>query len=236
MATLQLEQLECIHPNDPTTDEIVLRVARDGGGTCYEINRSMHEGETLDLTTDPGIPFTDYAVIRLSESDPTHEDRLGSVTINRPLPDAPRSAYLPSEIGGEHSTCYRLTYHVDTGEEDAVARRNRIELLSLKCDDAQGTHDHVLLYVNEVRMWGPSDMTTGREIDWADLSANFRSSATVRLQETRGEDWQSQFTLRYGEEDYRLNTRLTHRFRVDRGIIGDASYTLTYRLRRLPAR
>ncbi len=32
--------------------------------------------------------------------------------------------------------CYGLTYHVEASEEDASLPLNRIELLSLKCNDA----------------------------------------------------------------------------------------------------
>jgi hypothetical protein len=237
MATLQLEQLECIHPDDRVGhDEVYVTVDCDGSSETYNSGeRRMREGDTQELTTPGGIAFTDVAVIRLFERDVASES-LGSVSIGHPLPDGSQTAYLPSEIGGPHATCYRLTYHVDADEEDAPRRRNRIELLSLKCDDAQGTHDTVYLYVNDDLVWGPANMWTGTERSLGTLSIDFRSSATVRLQETRGEGWQSAFTLRYGEGDYRINTTRTQRFHVDRGITGDATYTLTYRLRRLPAR
>jgi hypothetical protein len=238
MPTLQLEQLECIHPDDRTGhDEIIVAVNCDGHGISYQSNLRMGEGDTTELIMDGGIPFTDFAVIRLTELDHLglRQESLGSVTIGRPLPDGPRTAYLPSEIGGEHATCYRLTYHVDVSEHAALPR-NRIELLSLRCDNAQGTHDTVYLYVNERLVWGPADMRTHQECDLGDLSADFQSSATVRLQDVRGSKWASEFTLRYGDEGYIVNRRLTHYFHVDRGIIGDASYTLTYRLRRLPVR
>jgi hypothetical protein len=237
MAVLQLESLECIHPDDRVgRDEVFVRVDCDGRLETYNSGeRRMREGDTQELATPGGISFSDLAVIRLFESDAGTES-LGSVSIGYPPPDGPQTAYLPSEIGGAHATCYRLTYHVDADAEDAARRRNRIELLSIRCDDAQGTHDTVYLYVNDDLVWGPANMWTGTERELGTLAVDFRSSATVRLQETRGEGWRSEFTLRYGVGDYRINTTRTQRFHVDRGVTGDATYTLTYRLSRLPAR
>ncbi len=62
---------------------------------------------------------------------------------------------------------------------------------------------------------------------------DFYSSATVKRQERRNENWNSQFTIRYGDEDYRTNEHLTHRFRMSHTSFDDATYTLTYFLRRL---
>ncbi len=237
MATLQLDQLECIHPDDAVRDEVHVRVSCDGGGITYDSGeRHMREGDTQELTTADGIPFADFAVIQLVERDAMRYKSLGSVGVSHPLPDGAQTAYLPSAIRGPRATCYRLSYHVDPNEEDVARPRNRIELLSLRCDDAQGTSDRVWLYVNDRLVWGPAVMMTGHEIDLGTLSVDFRSSATVRLQETRGQDWHSDFTLRYGEDGYVINNRRSHSFAVDHGIVGDATYTLTYRLRRLPAR
>lgn len=239
MATLRLERLECVHPDDRTGhDETYLTVTCDGlGEPAWESGeRHMREGDTADISTTDGISFRDVAVIRLFERDAGRNERLGSVVVRAPLPEGEQTAWLPSELGGPHATCYRLTYRVDAGEEDAARPRNRIELLSLECNDAQGTHDTVRLYVNEDLVWGPAQMWTGRTLEMGTLSADFRASATIRLEDSRGETWRSDFTIRHGEEGYRINDRLTHRFHVDRGVTGDASYTLTYILRRLPVR
>lgn len=237
MATLHLDLLECLHPDDPMgADEIRVSIYCDGSLAGYEPELRMHEGDRAELATPDGYPFTDIAQILLEESDPFRIEQLGSVSIGHILPEGPQTAYLPSELVGEHATCYRLTYHVDSDEDDASRRRNRIELLSLYCNDAQGSHDTVRLFVNDDLLWGPANMWSRQGVDLGeDLSADFRTSATVRLEDSRGEPWRSEFTVRYGSEDYLINTPLTYRFHVDRGITGDATYTVTYRLRRLPA-
>jgi hypothetical protein len=205
MATLQLEELHCVHTQDPTGhDEIQLEVACDGGSWQFVFGGRMHEGEHRNLRTEPGIPFTDLAVIRLSEVDIifARVTSLGRVEIKHPLPEhGPQVAYLPPVPAPAGSFAYRLQYDVDASEENA-ATRYRIELLSLKCDDAQGTYDRVFLEVNGQPVLGPSELKTGQEIENLGISVNFRSTATVPLREERGEDWSSQFTVRPGEEDF----------------------------------
>lgn len=236
MATLHLDRLECIHPDDRLGhDEIRVIVSCDGELARYDPELRMNEGDTVDLATPDGYGFDDVAVIQLEESDPLSHEILGSVTITHPLPEGPQNAFLPLEIGGPHATCYQLTYHVDAGEE-ATRARNRIELLSLTCNNAQGSHDTVNLYVNGDQVLGPADMRSEQVINLGDLAVDFHSSATIRLEETRGQNWESESTLRYGGVDYVINTPRTLSFHVDSGVTGDATYTLRYRLRRLPAR
>lgn len=238
MATLQLDRLECIHPDDRIGhDEIRVIVWCDGELVRYAPELRMNEGDSLDLATPDGYRFDDMAVIQLAESDPLRRaESLGSVTIAHPFPEGPQDAFLPGELGGQHATCYRLTYHVDAGEDGATRPRNRIELLSLTCNNAQGSHDTVNLYINADQVLGPADMRSEQVINLGDLAVNFHSSVTIRLEETRGQNWESESTLRYGDPGYLINTRRTLPFHVDSGLTGDATYTLAYRLRRLPAR
>lgn len=236
MATLQLDLLECIHPDDPVGhDEIRVIVSCDGELARYDPELRMNEGDIADLSTPEGYEFNDVVVIRLEESDPLRREILGSVTITHPLPEGPQTAFLPSVIGGPHATCYRLTYHVDAPDEAARAR-NRIELLTLTCDNAQGSYDTVNLYVNEDQVLGPANMRSEQVIDLGELAVDFHSSATIRLEETRGQNWESEHTFRPGDADYVINRERTLTFHVDRGVTGDATYSLRYRLRWLPAR
>ena len=63
---------------------------------------------------------------------------------------------------------------------------------------------------------------------------DFHNSIRITLNESRGQDWSASFEL--NARQCVINTRLTHVFRRDRGIVGDAQYTLIYRMRRLPVR
>ncbi len=239
MASLQLEDLHCILAQDPTGhDEVLLEVACDGGSWQYAFSGRMGEGEHRNLRTDRGFPFTDLALIRLSEYDfvgtfGRGPKILGHVEITHPLPDhTPCVADLPpGPVGavGAGSFAYRLQYDVHSEPREA-APRFQIDLVSLRCDDAQGAYDRVYLYVNERAVLGPVEMRTRQEIDLG-IRVHFRQTATIRLSEVHNQGWNSQFTVHPGAPDFPISGEPTpHRFSVDRGITGDARYTLTYRL------
>lgn len=238
MATLNLLELECVHPLEARTDEVRIAVNHDSDYRWSD-TWSMQEGEVQSLESMRGIEFHDRARVQLWEQDRYNpQDSLGSFTLRPPAESVsePVSIYLPSEIGGPHSPCYRLSYIVEADTEDSRPR-NRIELLSLTCRDAQGSKDWISVYVNDALMWGPGWMRRGDTVTFpSSLSIDFRNTARVELRERQGQNWTAPFNVEYGSEGYVINRELHHDFNVDRGIVGDAGYTLNYRLRRLPAR
>ena len=115
-----------------------------------------------------------------------------------------------------------------------------IDLISLRCNDAQEKTDEPYLLVNGHREWGPVGMRTNssRAIG---RHAIFNHDVRVELRESdrrsvphRKDDRIG--TMHISEAEVRGlirgdRHRLTHTFHRDRGITGDASYTLEYDLR-----
>ncbi len=110
-----------------------------------------------------------------------------------------------------------------------------IELISIRCHDAQEGKDEPYLRVNGHTEWGPTGMRTGntRTID---RRVSFDHDISVELRESdRGKD--DHFgTMHLSEHEVTGLIRgdrylLQHTFQRDRGIVGDARYTLTYDLR-----
>lgn len=245
MPTLTLSEIECLHPGEAGGDEIWLSIRTEQHPAWTEagelgLPREMHEEDPVlrlqppgsDYPVDP-IEFDEFLCVRLMEHDAFSDSVIGSFCFTRPfLRFGLDQAFLPSELVGEHAQAYRVAYVY--AEDPAPHPRHRIELLSLTCNDAQGTSDRVSLYVNEVLMWGPGIMRTRQVEDFSSsLSLTFHRLALVTLRETRGEDWSRSFTLVPGE--YPINRRREHDFMADSGITGNAHYTLEYRMRLLPA-
>jgi hypothetical protein len=244
MPTIAFAEIECLHPGEPGADEMWLRVRTEQrpawtgryGGLWGPVE--MREGDVVRLrppgshTIDP-IEFDDFACIQLREHDPFDDDLVDELSFTRPFGGfGPQEVVLPQGLFGPSHQAYRLAY--EYLEEPSVHPRHRIELLSLECNDAQGTSDRVSLWVNEVLLWGPETMRTHDVEEFGTLSCTFCRLAEVRLRETRGQEWSRTFTL--VPDEYRINTPLEHDFLADSGITGDAHYTLRYRMRLLPAR
>ena len=111
-----------------------------------------------------------------------------------------------------------------------------IELISLRCNDAQESRDEPYLRVNNRTAWGPTRMHTGDTLAIGRCVA-FNRDVRVELREV---DWSPDDhfgTMHLSVRLVRAITRgahppLMHPFHRDLGILGDASYTLTYDLHR----
>lgn len=109
-----------------------------------------------------------------------------------------------------------------------------LELISLRCNDAQEGTDEPYLRVNNHDEWGPTSMRTGSSRSIG-RRVGFDHDVNVELREkdVSRDDWIG--TMHLSEADVRLLIRgdhytLTYNFYRDRGIVGDANYTLTYDL------
>jgi hypothetical protein len=116
-----------------------------------------------------------------------------------------------------------------------------MELISLQCNDAQERTDEPYLMVNGLVQWGPTSMRTGstrrirqRVLFDHDVTVELRESDSRRRTPHRRDD--SIGALRLDERTVRgliqgdRGGPFTRRFSRDRGIVGDATYTLTYEL------
>lgn len=238
MPSIRFNVIGCIKSKEPRDDEVYIDLSTE------EIHRNplwgpqtMESGDLLFLDDIEPIEFHEYVKISLWEQDSAiiHalNDCIGESTLTAPvIRDPDKDIYLPRDIGSSSSVSYRINCSIF--EEPTIQLRNRIELLSLKCNDAQGTKDKVRLEVNEKVVWGPKKMETGDEVTFDNLHVDFNRHVHVWLKETRGVSWSDHLQLI--ARDYPINTRRTHAFTMPAGFIGDAQYTLTYRMRWLPAR
>jgi hypothetical protein len=116
-----------------------------------------------------------------------------------------------------------------------------MELISLQCNEAQQTIDRPYLMVNGHIAWGPTRMRTGnirsiqRRVAFDhDVTVELRESENNRRVPHRKDDHIG--CLRLDEPTVRFLVRserggnLVRIFNRDGGIVGDATYTLTYEL------
>jgi hypothetical protein len=145
-------------------------------------------------------------------------------------------ADIPSSDEGRQR--YKLYFELYE-DRDSLERGLRwpfsLQLISIHCHDAQEGKDEVFIKVNGERVWD-DDMKTGQTRDLSGLSAiPIRADATISLWEedssTRS-DLFGEFSLHVDEDFDFVHDQPPHTFHRDRGIVGDARYTLTYRVTR----
>ena len=114
-----------------------------------------------------------------------------------------------------------------------------IELISLRCHDAQEGKDEPYLMVNGHIEWGPTEMRTGntrtigRRVSFNhDVRVELRESDRPRVPHRKDDLFG---TMHLSEREvigliHGDRHLLTHTFQRDRGIVGDARYTFTYDL------
>lgn len=94
--------------------------------------------------------------------------------------------------------------------------------------------DHVGIKVDGERVWGPRRLRTGNTLSLDSVEPYpIPSTTTTTLWEEDGHgrnDFFGEFMLRIGE-DFSFGRNLPYTFSRDRGIVGDARYTLTCRVR-----
>ncbi len=226
MPTIILREIECYDPRE-IHDEPYLRVDTDSLArrVVWGPDR-MGRGDRIDLThrVEP-IVYYDLAHISLREEDRVgRDDHYGTMTFFSDPGIGVRDFYFPGNLNSR----YRLNYEV---LRDPVAPiEGEIELLSLTCNDPQGTKDEITLRVNDHIVAGPMRrMRKNWAIHFSDVTVSFRRSCVIKLKDTQGQDWERSMELVRGE--YPLDTELSHNFIAGgRGIVGDASYTLMYRM------
>jgi len=145
-------------------------------------------------------------------------------------------ADLRSSDGSQRYKLYFELYLDQDSLERGLRHPYSLQLISIHCRDAQEGTDEVLIKVNGEKVWGHEDMKTGQTRDLSGLSAiPIRADATISLWEkdssTRS-DCFGEFSLHVDEDFDFGHDQPPHTFHRDRGIVGDARYTLTYRVTR----
>lgn len=194
--------------------------------------RSMDKGEHRLINMC--IAFETSVRIKLWESDDVgSDDELGSFVVNADeRGDA--EVYLPGEDlpHGAQDAHYRVSY-VAVGSCEAInsplLELNQIHLTSLRCNDAQEREDEIYLMLNDRRIWGPTRMRTG-EIEPINLRENFGDILRIEIWEKDRyrSDRIGTLNVELGSIGTEPPQEQSYVFHRDRGIVGDASYTLTY--------
>lgn len=225
MPTIILREIECYDPKE-IRDEPYIRVTADSlEATRVWGPANMRRGQTIGLTdqAEP-IVYHDFAILALREEDPCHDDDYGARHFSRFSDAGLGNHYFPGELNARYRIGFELL------SEPTEPTEGRIELLSLTCNDPQGTKDEITLWVNDVIVAGPMyKMKKDWAINFVDTVVPFRTVCIVRLRDTQGQDWERRLEINFGE--YAIDAELSYPFIAEgRGIVGDARYTLRYRM------
>ena len=231
MPTLHVVSLACVRTQQ-SVDQTYLVLRPTHGAAMSSDPRRMVDGGSarLDLSLTFGI--NDQVEVQVWEQDrpPARSDLLGSFTVDRAYQGM---GEFPFHVH------HRQAHYIVTAEVTETARRPddyTIDLIRLDCRDAQERTDRPFLQVNGERVWGPVDMRTGHGQD-IDVSRSFHRNLFVDLWEEdaggHGSDHLGTMGLVLsGVQAQVPGGARTYTFRRDRGIVGDATYVLTYDLHR----
>jgi len=223
MATLNLLGLTCVRTQEGK-DEPYLKIFSDGEQSGEWGWERMEDGQTIHL--DLSVNYDTRAEIQLWENDRRRDDLLGSLMLSR--------AYEGLGEFRSHIYRHRAHYYVTFEVTETTHRPENftIELIRLECNDAQQYKDYPYLKINGEPVWGPTRMRTGDILD-VGVSRPFHRNVFVDLweQDRRSSDHFGTMVLLLREVQEQVSHGpLPFTFRADDGIVGDATYTLTYDL------
>ncbi len=253
-----LQLLECIRTKDgEQTEEPYLCIKVEDAKEWTTIGPfKMRDGDTaslVNLTTDL-VGNEIVIALREDDYDPSEEnsgdEQIGGIrlldgeaaegvesdhtvrcNVGRSVLDLPRVASY-----GRRGRHYRL--HFDmlevAGMEDVTPGQKQycLELVSLHCHNAQEWKDYVYLKVDGVRMFEPRRMRSDSTIQLG-IRVPVSDFSQIQLWE-HDDSTRSDF---FGEVRLLIDSRMPYfdtdlpmTFHADEGIVGDARYTLTYRV------
>lgn len=233
LVRLLIKAMTCINTTAELTDEPYLLFSQGDTPLGRWGPGSMRDGDTAAISR--AFVFSRGSVdIQLRESDRVgRDDDLGGFGVDASHPRGAFTAFLPSEIGGVDATCYSITY--DVTDDAEPPRRWILELVRLTCHDAQERTDGVYVCVDDRAVTSSIPMRTGRVVAIAPPSRPIEIGSPAKIDLWEADRYNSDHLgllwLHPDElSDDDLNHDLDHRFNADVGIVGDASYTLTYRV------
>jgi hypothetical protein len=237
MPTIHLIGLVCEKTKE-AIDEPYLTAHVDGRniGTIWGPQK-MNDGDARRIYWSRNFGYVEDApepVIRISlyEDDRRGtDDHIGDLSLSRDVHEAGEVRHV---LEG-HRARYVLSYEIRSGSRDNTV----LELISLHCNDASERTDEPYLTVNGGREWGPASMRTGDD-QRIHKDVIFNRIAVVELWESdpgRSERIGSPLVVDHriaGERSCRvLGLEEAHRNTFNGDLnFGDASYTLTYCVRR----
>ena len=230
---LLIKAMTCINTTAELTDEPYLLFSQGDTPLGRWGPGSMRDGDTARINRS--FVFSSGRVdVRLRESDRVgRDDDLGGFGVDASHARGTFAAFLPSEIGGVGATCYSITYEVTDDAEPP--RRWILQLVRLTCHDAQERTDGIYVTVDDRAVTDSIRMQTddvvfiilpGRTIEIGSPAKIDLWEADRYNSDHVGTFWLQPDALSADD----LGRELDHRFDADWGIVGRASYTLTYRV------
>lgn len=236
---LTLKAIICLETTIEATDEPFLKIEIDNRPEPeYWGPFSMRQGDAEAI--DRSFDFDSHVTVWLYESDSSaldsrRNDFIGVFSVSA---DHPRGAFTRSleHLRGDgivgastRDPVYSISYEVTRDADDRLDQWN-LELVSLRCHDAQEGTDEVYITVDDRRIWGSPSMRTG-ETDTIQESLPVSSPVKIELweEDPYNSECLGSFSITIAE-GFDFSRLYEHTFARNRGIVGDARYTLSYRL------
>jgi hypothetical protein len=188
----------------------------------------MHDGTSTLLNR--AIDYETHADVQVWEQDAGRDDLLGSFRLDRAWAGM-----------GEwtHDIHRRHAHYIVSFEVTSTRARPldyEIEILGLRCIDAQQACDHVFLKINGETVLDPTPMRTGDYREDLTITRRFHRNVFVDMWEEdaggHGCDHLGRMTLLLSQVQAQLpGGARSYRF-TQRSAAGSANYELTYNLRR----
>jgi len=239
---LRLKSLHCVSTaSDERTEEPSIYIANPATETRQRLGPyHMRDNDTRYFDLDPmeipragmlqiGFLEQDSALSRHGWDEPAFVDipgnhPVGSFRTIFPLRHGGMS-------GGTHIQEYHLYYDVVENQSDIPEQRYLLQLVSLKCNDAQEAKDEIVLKVNGDHVWGAWDVKTGETFDLSSRTPLvINRLATIELWESDAHS-RNNLLERFNlvvTDDFHFGEELPKVFSWRSTPTIDAKYTLRY--------
>jgi hypothetical protein len=129
-------------------------------------------------------------------------------------------------ISSEGTTHYKLSYEVT--DERTEIQHYYVRFQSVKCNDAQESQDEIFIMVNDIRAWSAENFKTGQTRNTPSELIQVPGHVKIDVWEDDGVYDDHIGTYEFDTTSEMLRTTQSHTFSRDRGITGDAKYTVSY--------
>lgn len=223
---LTLKSIICYYPTAESLDEPFLKIFVDDNPHYYwDTGRGMRRG--WDIQINQTIDFNRRVKLQLYEKDrpSRNNDFIGEFEVDT---SHERGAFdIDLGIQSPLEPMYNIWYEVTRDASDSLPRWN-LKLDTLKCNDAQEATDEVRILLNNDSIWA-RDMRTDEIKEVGDFVIT--TPAKIELWEIDGYTNKSDFLgifMLHITDSFDFENLQHYTFSQDRGISGNASYTLDY--------
>lgn len=240
---LELKSIHCIETTAEVKDEPFFKITVDDESPQYcDEDWEMKDGWTRSINCS--YDFNHRVRIELWEKDrpSRYNDKIGEFEVFASHERGSFSIVLPQ--GGADLTAYntydplyRISYEVTSDASDSLPQWNLV-LFSITCNNAQEVTDEIFIEINDDEVLGLGarrlEMKTG---DTLELRESYPVTSPVRIELWEHDLYRNDKigTLIFDITDsFDFGISHSYTFRRDRGIPGDASYTLVYVVTPMP--